>query len=696
MPLSANSRVSESHQPLINGKQLKSPAGARQPDIQGLRAVAVFGVMIFHAGIGLPGGFAGVDIFFVISGFVISEMLQREFSRNGRIDFRRFYARRFRRLVPALSVVVVFVLGMSFLLQSPESQQVTAKTALGANTATANFVIQIVTGQYFAATAESNPLLHTWSLSVEEQFYFVFPLVLVGGMLLAQRRRRPALIVVPVAILLLASVGLTAVSLWGPTFPGSSIALGFYSPVTRSWEFSFGVLLALSMPALRKWLVGAHTALILAIIGAAGVLSTFAFLNSTVSWPGPLTLVPVMGVSLLILSGQLRPNFVRRFLATPVMTAIGDRSYSLYLWHWPFIVFAALLWPDDPWILVISVVASVIPALLSFHFVEQPIRLRAPGRLRQSVVFVTVALVVPAVGAGLILSEFGLAQVGPLKHAAHIQGCTDTDFDPTRCTWQVSDAKGSVLLVGDSQADSYSDAVIQAAQGLGLNVTISSMSGCPFVLARSVAHVDEACGAWQKRMLAFATENGPLVVLIANRAAAYVHPEWNWAVAASPTGEASTTVSEATINYARALEGVVDPIVLAGNSVGILGPIPDINDRGAANSDSLLRVLTGWGPGTPEVHATYSVLKTLLEPVEDADALVHERFPQTTFYDPNPVLCPDLAVCPSQIDGTRMYLDFGHLTPEGSMLLVPGLTTTLEQALTFLPAGDLNATTLLR
>ena len=149
----------------------------RRRDIQGLRAVAVLLVVFFHAGLPLPGGFVGVDVFFVISGFVITGMLAREFERSGRIKFREFYARRFKRLTPALALMVTVTVLLSAVIASPlGAQQVTAQTAIGAMLLAANVVIALTTGGYFDAAADTNPLLNTWSLSVEEQFYLFFPL----------------------------------------------------------------------------------------------------------------------------------------------------------------------------------------------------------------------------------------------------------------------------------------------------------------------------------------------------------------------------------------------------------------------------------------------------------------------------------------------------------------------------------------
>ena len=226
----------------------KASPDARRLDIQGLRAVAVLVVVLFHAGLPLPGGFVGVDIFFVISGFVITGMLAREWQRSGRIGFGGFYARRFKRLTTALALMVTVTVLLSVVIASPlGAQQVTAQTAIGAMLLVANLVIARTTGGYFDSAAEANPLLNTWSLSVEEQFYLVFPLVLLVGWVVRAKITRgrwaPALLVAAVAAV---SLGLMLLTSRGGQVPFISDELvGFYGPLSRAWEFAAGALLAL-------------------------------------------------------------------------------------------------------------------------------------------------------------------------------------------------------------------------------------------------------------------------------------------------------------------------------------------------------------------------------------------------------------------------------------------------------------------
>ena len=389
-----------------------SAASKLRLDVQGLRAIAVLSVILFHAGLPIPGGFVGVDIFFVISGFVITAMLQRERESRGRLDMRRFYIRRFKRLTPALAVMVAFSVIVSFLLFSPFDQQIVAgQTALGAMFIVANWVIAITTGGYFDPAAGTNPLLHTWSLSVEEQFYVFFPWILALAWFLAAkfggRRSDLSRLALGRWLPIVAVLGIGAISLFATFYAlrsveiSSGYLLGFYSTITRAWEFAAGALLALI--ATRLVIRSRLAASILGLIASVALVASFFVVSEATPWPGPWTLLPVLATVLLIVVGSHPENPVSRALSTRPMVAIGDRSYSLYLWHWPFIVFAIAIWPTQPYIGVVAAIASVLPAMLSYRFIEEPFRNASFTRMRQAAPAFTAVIAVPAVLAGGML-----------------------------------------------------------------------------------------------------------------------------------------------------------------------------------------------------------------------------------------------------------------------------------------------------
>jgi peptidoglycan/LPS O-acetylase OafA/YrhL len=388
----------------LAGEVRTTPPGRdrhRRRDVQGLRAIAVLVVVLFHAGLPVSGGFVGVDVFFVISGFVITAMLQREWVDTGRIAFRRFYLRRFKRLTPALALVVAVTVVVSLFLLSPLGpQQTAAKTGFGALLIVANVVIVRTTGDYFDAPAAGNPLLHTWSLSVEEQFYVLFPLILMVAWAAARRWRARWVPGLLIAVVALVSFGLAWSALGREMGWVESSLVGFYGPVSRAWEFAVGALLALALPRLQRLPGWAATA-----IGVLGggllVVSLFAISEST-PFPGPWTLLPV-GATLLLLASGAHDNPVRRALSSLPMVKIGDWSYSIYLWHWPLIVFATVLWPANDAAIVAAAALSFLPAVVSFYWFETPIRqLRPLGRRGTAALVAAVVLPVLAVSAGAL------------------------------------------------------------------------------------------------------------------------------------------------------------------------------------------------------------------------------------------------------------------------------------------------------
>jgi peptidoglycan/LPS O-acetylase OafA/YrhL len=365
-----------------------------------LRALAVLVVVAFHAGLPVSGGFVGVDVFFVISGFVITNMLQREWEATGRIKFRAFYIRRFKRLTPALALMVAVTAIVSALVLSPlGAQQTVAETGIGAMFLAANSVIAGNTGGYFDAPAATNPLLHTWTLSVEEQFYVVFPAILALGWFLARRswlRRHTAS--VAVGLVAVASFGLALLGTSGVVEPTQSWLLGFYSPLTRAWEFALGALLALI--ATRVMIRSRKVTLILGSLGAGMFAASLWLITSSTRLPGAWTLLPVVGTLLLLFVGPDSSNLVTRALATRPLVKIGDWSYSIYLWHWPFVVFAVLLWPERSHARLIAAGLSLAPALASYVWVEQPIRGLQGLTRRRFAILVAAVVVSPMLVAG--------------------------------------------------------------------------------------------------------------------------------------------------------------------------------------------------------------------------------------------------------------------------------------------------------
>ena len=366
---------------------LDSKAAHFRPDIQGLRGIAVLLVLIYHTGFALPGGFVGVDMFFVISGFVITQVLIREQQETGSISLLRFYARRAWRLVPALSVVMIFTLIVSIFVMSPfGDQQQIIKTAIASNFFAGN--IHLFAMDSYEAL-KNNPLRHLWSLGVEEQFYWVFP-VFVYFCFLSNATRFARNLLIGSFLLAIVSFVLSVLLTYGYEFgyqQGSKISdqLGFLTKIgfhpggdwpakfaffgapSRFWEILLGSITAIFTNKFE--LKSRLLSIVFSLTGALLVLWASLKLNSVSAFPGYLALAPTLGTVFLILFGrQFLP--VQKFLTHSKIVYVGDISYSLYLWHWPLIVFSKSIWPHSNLNLTLSVCLSFMCAIMSHKFIE--------------------------------------------------------------------------------------------------------------------------------------------------------------------------------------------------------------------------------------------------------------------------------------------------------------------------------------
>ena len=339
-----------------------------RPDLQGLRAIAVIAVLIFHVWPKIfKGGFVGVDVFFVISGYLITSLIVGEIEKEGRLDLMRFWARRMLRLLPAASLVLIAALaGTLFFLPRTEWLN-TAGHVLASALYAENWALVAQAVDYWAQAVAPSPVQHYWSLSIEEQFYFVWPplLALVG--FLGRVRRGSVRIYAGILIL-----GIFGCSLYFSLFPKPWLGTDYFTTATRAWELALGALIAV---AATKINVAPAARAVMGWFGLAAVVAAVAIINEKMRFPGWIALVPTVGTALLLISGDA-PFSPYRLLALKSLQYIGDISYSLYLWHWPLIVFFKPFGEDfrhkyDP---AIILAATLILAIISKYLVEDPFR----------------------------------------------------------------------------------------------------------------------------------------------------------------------------------------------------------------------------------------------------------------------------------------------------------------------------------
>ncbi len=640
----------------------------RRKDIQGLRAIAVISVVAFHSGLPIPGGFTGVDIFFVISGFVITQLILRSHAQ-GTFTFGTFYARRAQRLLPALVLMVCVVIVLSFLLESPfGQQQTTAATAIGSVTFLANVVIARSIGGYFTPEAESNPLLNTWSLSVEEQFYLLFPLVLIISVAVASKilkSSRPRA-VGPVLALTLLSLASFAVSLvwslgldpFGLTSQPETWA--FYLLPARAWEFGVGAIVAVATTA-GQLVPSKQVSRMLGILGAVCIGVGFFVITPVTAFPGLAALFPVLGAGAVIAAGYQR-NPTSDVLAAGAMTRVGDWSYSIYLWHWPFIVFGVALWGGF-WAAPVAALVALAPALGSYYLVENPIRRRIYARKRVALTAIGVSVLV--ICFSLLLGLFGgranpeIARLDGERMtptASEAANCffptfvDGQDLEASRqaaCWLSPPGSNGWVLLAGDSHASHVSTGALQAANDLDLGLYSVSGGACP-LQETPVSYSDlQNCDELNKHVWKMIdSDDPPAVVIISEKGV--------------PTSAASTLA---------ALKDRGIPVVWV-RDVPRWAPA----EQGVQHLPCTGGLVTfGCEFSLEEVTSHQNLTRMQERDLETA-------FPEVAFADARNLFCSG-DLCSPIVDGRLMYRDNEHLNGYGSALLRPLLAEALVDQL---------------
>lgn len=652
-----------------------STSGTYRPDIDGLRAIAVLTVVGFHAFPGIVvSGFIGVDVFFVISGYLISKNIQSGL-RGNRFGFVDFYSRRICRIFPALIAVLaaIYAIGWGSLFAS-EFEQLNKHLAGGA-AFVSNLVLHREAG-YFDYSKHTKPLLHLWSLGVEEQFYVVWPLLLWLTWHAWRRSMWP--IAILSAASFIASLVVTA----------RDATEAFYLPMFRVWEFGCGAVLALAaardraaIPAGVK--VGAGTLLI-------GVAS-FAPIPPE-QFPGWWATLPVIGAALII-SGGPDSTLSRRLLSQRALVVIGLISYPLYLWHWPLLTFARIL--DGPLpsrqIRVALVAASVALAWLTYRYLERPIR-RNPTRTVAALLAAAMALV--ATGGYLTFVRSGLRDrpvakraqpyIDSMHYSPRMAECFDIASAHSTagrwfCDLNAAGAPARSFVFGDSHALALLPAFEAAAVARGQNILMTGYSGCPPLLGVSTVRGGLDCRALSERVFHFVVDQGISDLFLAGLWTYYTDGDYggeNFSLIT--TGDTPPTLDGSRAAFARAVQQTVERYAATNVRLHFIAKAP-------TQRRHAIELVRDMGPRGDEAAAIDAVSVSRREH-RQLTAFVSSTFERAgispggataNLLDFESVFCGG-PVCAFAAPGTSYYIDSGHLSVSGALRVAPLLSTMLR------------------
>lgn len=626
---------------------------AYRKDVDGLRALAVLAVVLFHIEpMLLPGGFVGVDIFFVISGYLITSIIAAHIQQNG-FSFGWFFLRRVRRIAPAYFVVTLATLAVGCLLMLPADLESLGRSALWSAFSLPNvfFWLHLDTG-YFAADSRQLPLLHLWSLGAEEQFYLLWPALLV----LAMRHLQYRTTMVLLALLVLASFQFAQVK------AVSDPAFAYYMLPTRAGELGMGALLALSRFARTRTVTGGPGYELLALLGMILVLHALFVLDRNSLFPGWNAFYPCLGTTLLILAGSRRECMVTAPLRWPPVVGLGLMSYSIYLWHWPVLAYMRYYSPSlSLSAATVALLAIFFLAAASYHFIEKKWRHAVMSRRAQVVLLFLVPLILVA-GFSLLVMHRADKISEVLGSRAYVRAqeslrlltapayeydynCQLSEFDakvmdnPKCVHGDPSPTLGKVLLWGDSHAAHHIGVLAPIAEKHGFQLRNASYSTCPPVWSTATDYGSgeyrEGCTRFRK-MMETAVAAYPTIVLGAQ-----------WSVHSRHEGFESN------------LHHTISTLISHGKRVVILGEVPAFpNYDPACEARNLRRQVVD--------------CRTIASRVDDGPAQVNrklrafaEQTPGVYYMDVHDLICVG-GTCSPYLDGQPIYFDSNHLSMEGS------------------------------
>jgi len=621
-----------------------------RPELDGLRAIAVGSVLLCHLGIKtFSGGYVGVDVFFVLSGFLISQIIAADL-RDGTFSIANFYERRIRRIVPALIFVCAVCTLAAIAILLPSELETYARSLLATVFSVSNIWFAHQTS-YFDPAAATQPLLHTWSLGVEEQFYIFFPLLLWAAFRSGQRR-------VALCVWGLLTVSLVLSIVLTPSYPRSS----YFLIHCRMWELLTGAVIALGLvPASEKpW-----QREVAAWVGIAAVaFAVFMFSEKTL-FPGYAALLPCVGTALVIWAGG--QTQIARMLSIRPMIFVGLISYSLYLWHWPLIVFAKLILvqPLTPLQQVVISAAAFGLSVLSWRFIETPFRRRrgsvgaarkvfavgggSLGALAACAVAIVLLQGLPnRFPADVLRIEAASLDASPKRIACHFDGSLAGDFAKS-CVLGAS-VEPATIVYGDSHGAEFSVALADLARSRGESVRELTASGCPPSLGFTYPNRPE-CPAYNAKIVKRLASLPPKTIVIAANSVAWT--------------------DEYEKEYLSGLRATLHALTAAGHRVILMGQVPPHPNQLPVPATLARKAMLGQKPGDYLFHPDMQKLQDIDAKLQSIAASENARFASISS-----ILCDD-GRCKADIDGQVLYFDDGHLTVSGARLVAAKLLVPL-------------------
>ena len=608
----------------------------RITQIQGLRAVAAILVTVFHARL-VPGGFIGVDIFYVISGYLITGLILREIEKTGTLDLRSFYQRRIKRLLPT-SVFVLFVTAIfAWILFPPITRDALGRDLFAAAAYISNYLFAWWQNDYQNLNATPSPFIHYWSLAVEEQFYIVWPLFIL---FLARYGKKAifAGIAITTLLSLLFSIYLTQVApIWA-----------FYSLPTRAWELGFGALL-LFLPETKRKIR------ILPWLGFFGIaLSSFNF-NENTAFPGKNALVPVLATVFLMASIKYWPPLFNDLANSRLSQWLGAISYPLYLWHWPALVLpsSAMGRPLRFYERFLCILLTIVLAHYTSKYVEEPLRHKnlSPRTIYKGAAYTTAVSLVAGVlisftsssiitTKGEVSYQFDLVQVME-KPAVYGDGC-HVNYGETKsgyCTYGDKESSSTIVLYGDSHAAQWFPTLEKMAKERGFKLVSLTKSACPAVDAKRPdqgAFKMVHCTKWRENSIKRIAEIQPLAVITSS---------FQYFTPANSSISRAQWWNEGQRKLLKGLRGSTNNLIYISDTPRPLRDIPNcLASRDSKVCDSTERSKVSVIPGFDVIN-------------------------------PNQWLCS--SYCPAIVEGTVAYRDASHISVDMALKLLPKLEAAL-------------------